>query len=371
MDLGSASILPRFRNEGDKKFSSTQFIQSHVPHLLSENNQQLMVVDNNNESAMQEENKPVTKKLFTPNVQLTGHVSEVLCVKFSPCGDYLATAGFDKQILLWDIYNNCKNFGVLKNHTNAILDLHFSADGQKLYSASADKSVNVWDFNQMKSIKKLKGQENTSFVNTCHPARRGPDMLVSGSDDGCVMLWDLRQKAPAQVIPSKIPVTSVSFNDTADKIFIAGVDNDVKVLDLRKKIIDYVLFGHTDTITGISLSHDGSYLLTNSMDQTVRCFDVRPHVTNNRCVKIFQGNRHSHERNLLRVSWNPDGDYCTAGSSDKFLYIWDTATKQIVQRLGGHNGSVNDVQFSPTDNLIASASSDKTVIIGELPQFKI
>lgn len=114
------------------------------------------------------------------------------------------------------------------------------------------------------SIKKLK--EHTSFVNTCYPARRGPDMLVSGSDDGCVMLWDLRQKTPAQTLPGKIPVTSVSFNDTADKIFIAGVDNDVKVLDLRKKIIDYVLFGHTDTITGISLSHDGSYLLSNSMD---------------------------------------------------------------------------------------------------------
>jgi len=40
------------------------------------------------------------------------------------------------------------------------------------------------------SIKKLK--EHTSFVNSCSPARRGPDMLVSGGDDGCVKLWDLR-----------------------------------------------------------------------------------------------------------------------------------------------------------------------------------
>lgn len=61
-------------------------------------------------------------------------------------------------------------------------------------------------------------------------------------------------------------MTSVSFNDSSDKIFIAGIDNEIKVFDLRKKIIDYTLFGHTDTVTGICLSHDGSYLLSNSMD---------------------------------------------------------------------------------------------------------
>lgn len=32
---------------------------------------------------------------------------------------------------------------------------------------------------------------------------------------------------------------------------------------------------------------------------------------------------------------------------------------------------VNEVQFSPTDNLIASASSDKTIIIGEIPKVKL
>lgn len=99
---------------------------------------------------MQEEKAPTVKKLFTQTAKLTGHISEIMALKFSPCGDYLATAGFDKQIFLWDIYNNCNNFAVLKKHTNAILDLHFSTDGHKLYSASADKSINVWDFASMK-----------------------------------------------------------------------------------------------------------------------------------------------------------------------------------------------------------------------------
>jgi WD40 repeat protein len=29
--------------------------------------------------------------------------------------------------------------------------------------------------------------------------------------------------------------------------------------------------GHTDTVTGMALSPDGSFVLTNAMDNTVRC----------------------------------------------------------------------------------------------------
>ncbi len=47
------------------------------------------------------------------------------------------------------------------------------------------------------------------------------------------------------------------------------------------------LLGHTHTITGLALSHDGSYVISNSMDHTIRCWDIRPFVEGNRCIKIF------------------------------------------------------------------------------------
>jgi Prp8 binding protein len=61
----------------------------------------------------------------------------------------------------------------------------------------------------------------------------------------------------------------------------------------------------------------------------------------------------------------------TAGSSDRFLYIWDTTSKKILHRLSGHNGSVNDVQFSPTHNIVASASTDRNIIIGNIPSYTL
>lgn len=61
--------------------------------------------------------------LQSPHLQLVGHQSEVYCVKFSPKGDHLITAGFDKKIFVWDIYNGCANLGILGAHKNAILDV--------------------------------------------------------------------------------------------------------------------------------------------------------------------------------------------------------------------------------------------------------
>ncbi|CAG8828192.1 14235_t:CDS:2, partial [Dentiscutata erythropus] len=60
------------------------------------------------------------------------------------------------------------------------------------------------------------------------------------------------------------------------------------VWDLRKKVISYVLKGHQDTISGMKLSPDGSYLLSNGMDDTVRIWDVKPFSPGNRLLKIFE-----------------------------------------------------------------------------------
>lgn len=52
---------------------------------------------------------------------------------------------------------------------------------------------------------------------------------------------------------------------------------------------------------------------------------------------------------MLRVAWSPDGLRLAAGSADKFLYIWDAETTKISYKLPGHTGSVNCVDFHPTE----------------------
>lgn len=244
------------------------------------------------------------------------------------------------------------------------MEAHFSPDGGNLYTCSTDKTLAIWDIQTMQRIRKLKGHQH--FVNSCQGSRRGLQTLVSGSDDNSIKLWDARKKYAVHTLDNGFQVTAVCFNDTAEYVISGGIDNDVKVWDIRKNEVLYRLKGHTDTITGVALSPDGSYVLTNSMDNTLRIWDIRPYAPQERCVKIFSGHQHNFEKNLLRCKWSPDGTKISAGSADRYLYVWDTTSRRILYKLPGHNGSINDVDFHPKEPIIASASSDKSLYLGEI-----
>ena len=107
--------------------------------------------------------------------------------------------------------------------------------------------------------------------------------------------------------------------------------------------------------------------MSNSFDETLKIWDIRPGVPKvKRLVKSLTGHSQGNQKNLIRGGWSKDGLYIACGSIDKCVYIWDTATKKIVQRLGGHIGTVTQVSFGD-NNLLASASNDKTIIVSELP----
>ncbi|XP_065346761.1 U5 small nuclear ribonucleoprotein 40 kDa protein [Cloeon dipterum] len=305
-----------------------------------------------------------TSNLSAPIMQLEGHGGDIFTAKFHPEGHHLASSGFDRQIFYWNVYGECENIAVLSGHSGAVMELHFTPDGTQLVTASTDKTVALWDISQATRVKRFKG--HSSFVNSCHAARRGPSMFVSGSDDGTVRVWDSRRKQQATTLNSGYQVIAVTFNDNATQAISSGIDNDIKVWDLRQNALLYKLKGHTDTVTGLSLSPDGSYVMSNGMDNVLRIWDIRPYAPQERCVKIFQGHQHNFEKNLLRCSWSADGSKIAAGSSDRFVYIWDTTTRRILYKLPGHNGSVNEIDFHPKEPIVLSASSDKTIFLGEI-----
>lgn len=117
---------------------------------------------------------------------LGGHGAAVLTGEFDPTGEHLATGSFDKTIcarpslrrlkpraaltaqlrdgaVLWNVYGECENYGVLTGHKNAVLELHWSSDSRcggvrraldvadrpvlrsMIFSCSADQTVAVWD----------------------------------------------------------------------------------------------------------------------------------------------------------------------------------------------------------------------------------
>ncbi|KAF9431622.1 hypothetical protein BGZ76_011920 [Entomortierella beljakovae] len=289
-----------------------------------------------------------TSALKAPIMLLQGQGGELYTSKFSPSGDHIASAGEEKCIYLWNTYGECSNYGVIKGHNGPILELHWSRDGSMIFTASADKTCGVYDVQTGERIKRFKG--HTSFVNSCSPAKRGPELLASGSDDGSVKIWDLRSKNAVESFDSQYQITAVSFSDAGDLVFAGGIDNNIAAWDMRKKNISYTLTGHMDTVSGISLSPDGNQLLSNAMDNTVRIWDVKPFsASGNRLLKTFEGAPHGFEKNLIRPAWSHNGSMIGVGAGDRNVVIWDTLTRKILYKLPGHKGCVNEIDFHPKE----------------------
>ncbi|KAJ3041905.1 U5 small nuclear ribonucleoprotein [Rhizophlyctis rosea] len=251
----------------------------------------------------------------------------------------------------------------LKGHSGAILELQWSRDGRNIFSASTDKTGGVFDAETGERVKKLKG--HNGYVNSCATPRRGAELIATASDDNTVKIWDPREKNAIKTFDDKYPVTAVQFGLDEGLCYAGGLDNQIKAWDLRKDAVAYTLDGHFDTITGLRLSPDGDYLLSNSMDNTVRIWDIKPFAaTTTRMLKIFEGAVHGFERNLLKPCWSPDGDYVATGCGDRTVMVWDVARNTVAYKLPGHKGVVNEVDWSNT--ILASASNDKTLFVGEL-----
>lgn len=122
-----------------------------------------------------------TSGLQAPIMVLTGHDGGIFSLRFNPDGDVLASGSHDKSISLWRVYGECENYAMLCGHKNVVLELHWTSDGETIISASPDKTIRAWDAEV--GVQKKKMREHESFVNTCCPLKRGPPLVVSGSDD--------------------------------------------------------------------------------------------------------------------------------------------------------------------------------------------
>jgi WD40 repeat protein len=141
----------------------------------------------------------------------------------------------------------------------------------------------------------------------------------------------------------------MALSEAGNELFTGGIDNDIKVWDLRKQAVTYTLMGHTDTVTSLQLSPDNLSLLSNSHDSTVRTWDIRPFAPADRRIRTYDGALAGNERNLFKASWDTKGERIAAGGGDQNVTIWDVRTGKITNKLPGHLGAVNDVRFSPGD----------------------
>ncbi|KAL3767481.1 hypothetical protein ACHAW5_006210 [Stephanodiscus triporus] len=279
-----------------------------------------------------------TSSLAEPTMKLSGHKGSVYCLAYDPQGEVLCSGSFDSTCLLWKAGGKCENLNMLSGHKNAILDVCFTNDSEKIITASADYNLGVYDVISGERIKRFMG--HSGIVNAVDVSSEGSASLaVSASDDCTCRLWDTRVRGETGRFEDKYQLTSVAYANDGNTVYTGGIDNCITAWDVRQMHKLMTMKGHTDTITCLALNRKGTHLLSNSMDGTLRSWDVRPFIDDasgkkKRHDKTFVGGTHNAEKGLLNCAWSADGTMVTGGSADRIVRIWDEFSTEEV-RLDG------------------------------------
>ncbi|GFZ52136.1 hypothetical protein JCM24511_09909 [Saitozyma sp. JCM 24511] len=315
-----------------------------------------------------------TSGLESPIVSLTGaHGAEITACKFDPSGKTLAACSTDRSISLWNTYPPHDNYGILPNvHKQAILDIAYSLDSEVLYSGGADGMLIATDLRTGERLAKYSahyGPLNSIAVTLSG----GRELVLTGGDDGVARVWDLSLDGKDPVAEfddgRDCPVTAVEWSADGNQCFVGGVDNEVKVWDLRTVKVVYTLHGHTDTIASLALSPSGHFLATYSLDSALIIYDVRPFSSDPmRVYRSLTGAPAGFESSLIRVAWSrhDNGARIAVGGGDRTVTVWEVESGKILYKLPGHKGTVTGVDLHPREPIILTGSKDTNLLLGEL-----
>ncbi|UJR30881.1 hypothetical protein I4U23_018393 [Adineta vaga] len=233
-------------------------------------------------------------------------------------------------------------------HSFSIFSLQYSADGSEIIGGSNDTCVYIYDLEKQKRT--LRVQAHGDDINAVRFIDNSNSLVVSGSDDNLVLVWDRRALNESQPKP-------------------VGV-----------------FAGHTRGITFLDSRMDTRYLISNSKDQSIKLWDMPNHdngwdyrydaygprpkpidIPGDPSVQTYRG--HSVSFTLIRCYFSPSfttgQKYIITGSSDGCIRIYDVLTGVVELCLRvSHNSNnsrdrcVRDISWHPYDNYIISTSWD-------------
>ncbi len=164
------------------------------------------------------------------------HRDTLYAAELSPQGKLLATAGYDRKIILWDA-NSGKQLRTLAGHNDAIYDLAFNNDGSVLASASGDETVKVWRTRDGVRLDTLPQPLAEQYAVAFSPDDRH---IVAGGADNRLRVWRFVSRKNPRINP---------------------------LLHAR--------FAHEGAIEQVRFSADGKSLITTAADATIKQWETR------------------------------------------------------------------------------------------------
>jgi WD40 repeat protein len=251
-----------------------------------------------------------------------------------------------------------------------ILWATFSPNGQLLATCDTDCNVRLWEVKSGQLLRICRGHANWVRFVVFSPDGK---TLASCGADCTVKLWNVQDGVCIKTfIGHEHEVFAVAYSPDGKTLASGSGDRTVKLWDVRGGHCLNTLTGHTNWVRSVAFSPDGKLLASSGADHTIRLWDFRLAIlefglaedsTQNQSKiqnpksKILTG----HSGWVRSIAFSPDGEVLASASSDRTIKLWDHETGDCLRTYTGHQSSVYSIAFSSAGDLIVSGSGDRTV----------
>jgi WD40 repeat protein len=222
---------------------------------------------------------------------LNGFRCSVKGVAFSPDGNTVAAVGNDGMLKLWDVKTG-KELKSLVHINSADIDMSvysvaFGRDGKKIYAGNGDGTISEWDVAAGKETRVWKAHDPTNLKLVFSPDYS----LLASYGDGLVKLWDtsswreIRSLSTVRAPASFNHNSTIAFSHDGRLIAASGIGLDQKqtnyiyVQTLVWKVETgeklFTIEGHKFDIDGLVFTRDNEFLMTGSVDTTIKFWDMK------------------------------------------------------------------------------------------------
>ncbi|MEE3852168.1 hypothetical protein VZC37_17630 [Gordonia sp. LSe1-13] len=285
-----------------------------------------------------------------------GHTGTAYAVAMRPDGRWIATAGDDRSVRLYDLVTG--EVRVLTGHTAPVRTVAFSPDGRLLVSGSDDRTARVWDTADPARPGQI-GAPLTGQTLTIHSVAFSPDgtTLATGSDDQSFRLWSVRGRG--EVVPLGGPVDahsaavwSVAFSPDGTALATAAWDGTAALWSLADPAhpipLGQPMNGSRGGLTTVSFL-DGPRVLTGGQDGQLRVWTLSPATIS------------GHTRRVQSPAFDAAGRLMATGSWDGQVLLWDVSGERPARisavPLAG-DARVENVALAPDGSMLAMTSLD-------------
>jgi len=201
-------------------------------------------------------------------------------VAFSPHGNLVASGSFDESLRVWDA-KTARCLKILPAHSDPVSGVHFSYDGTLIVSGSYDGLCRIWDTATGQCLKTLIDDDNppVSFVKFSPNGR----FILAGLLDNTLRLWNFHKGKCLRTYSGHRNSKFCCFADFvtvgAQHMVVAGSeDGKVYMWDLQTKQLLETLNGHSDVVLGVSAHPTRELLATGGTDRDLRTIRIWEHL---------------------------------------------------------------------------------------------